>query len=158
MITSRNQIILFLLSILLIACMISCGKRQTLVFDQPSISQEIGYYEKAWVDPQIRYTDSLITIIKASRVDSFYVEKIAPKFKDNLTSLAFEIKESRCFTSVLLLNNFGDLLSVLVADELSHCHYKVTINRTQISYMQPPAERFFLKVDFCGFSVVEEIR
>ena len=145
-------------SLLLLLLTISCGKRQTLIYNNPSLQQEIGYYEKAWVDPKIRYTDSLITIIKSNRVDSFYVEKEAPKFKNNITSLAFEVKKPHCFTSVLLLNNFGDLLSVLVADELSEGHYKVSLNSTQISYMQPPAERFFLKIDFCGFSVVKEIR
>ena len=137
---------------------VSCTKRQTVLYNQPSVYQEAGHFEKAWVDPQIRYTDTLITIIKASRVDSFYVDKQAPRFKDNLTSLAFEVKEPHCFTSVLLLNNEGKVLSVLAADELSIGHYKVTLNSSQISYVQQPAERFFLKIDFCGFSVIEQIK
>ena len=142
----------------LVLLTVSCTKKQTLNYNLPVMPSELGYYEKAWVDPQIKYTDSLITIIKSARVDSFYVDKIAPKFKDNLTSLAFEVKEPRCFTSVLLLDNFGNLISVLVADELSIGHYKVTLQSSQISYVQLPAERFFLKIDFCGFSVIEEIR
>ncbi len=150
---------LFLLGVsFLLLLTVSCVKKQTLIYNQPTVHKETGYYEKAWVDPQITYTDTLITIIKASRVDSFYVDNQAPRFKDNLTSLAFEVKEPRCFTSVLLLNNAGKVFSVLAADELSIGQYKVTLNSSQISYVQLPAERFFLKIDFCGFSVVEEIK
>ncbi len=153
----KTKISSFILLLLLVFLFVSCGKRE--YYNNPVFIEEAtSYYEKAWVDPKITYTDSLITIIKASRVDSFYVDKPAPKFKDNITSLAFEVKEPNCFTSVLLLNNFGDLLSVLVADELSEGHYKVSLNSRQISYMQLSAERFFLKIDFCGFSVIKEIR
>ena len=155
--SKKNYITSFYVSVLLLI-IASCGTKQSLIYNQPAQKMEPGYYERAWVEPQVMYTDSLITIIKANRVDSFYVDKPAPRFIDNLTSLAFEVKEPNCFTSVLLLNNFGDILSVLVADELSEGHYKVTLNAAQISYMQLPAERFFLKIDFCGFSVVEEIR
>ncbi len=153
------KIVILTISFCLLLLMISsCGKKQTLIYNNPALQHGTGFYERAWVDPQIKYTDSLITIIKASRVDSFYVDKPAPKFKDGLISLAFEVKEPNCFTSVLPLDNFGNLLSVLVADELSVGYYKVTLQSSQISYVQPSAERFFLKVDFCGFSVIEEIR
>ena len=155
--TTKRHLSYFLLLLFIFSLCISCGKRQ--VYNNPVYIEEASsYYEKAWVDPKITYTDSLLTIIKANRVDSFFVDKPAPKFKNNITSLAFEVKEQNCFTSVLLLNNFGDLLSVLVADELSIGHYKVSLNSTQISYMQLSAERFFLKIDYCGFSVIKEIR
>ena len=150
---------IFLSSLLVVIFLIaSCGMKQTVRYDQPILRQEIGYYEKAWVDPVVTYTDSILTIIRANRVDSFYVDKPVPSFQDHITTLAFEVTHPNCFTSVLLLDNDGYVLSVLVADELSQGHYKVSLQSSQISYVQEPAKRFFLKIDFCGFSVIEEIR
>ena len=143
---------------MILLSLVSCTKRETVIYNQPIMQAEIGYYEKAWVDPVVTYTDTIITIIKASRVDSFYVDKPVPDLHGNITTLAFEVKQPNCFTSVLLLDNDGNVLSVLVADELSIGQYKVSLQSSQISYVQEFDKRFFLKIDFCGFSVVEEIR
>ena len=147
----------FIISALLLLSLVnSCGKK-TIIYDQPELIAETGFYQKAWVDPQIVYSDTLITIIRANRVDSFYVDTPEKDFNENIVTVAFEIYTPTCFTSVLLLDASGNLISVLAADELPVGHYKVSLTKSKITYMQPGAKRFFLKTDFCGFSVVEDI-
>lgn len=153
----KNLIIIIITTSILITAFISCGKKQTLIYNQPELTPEIGYYERAWVDPQLIYSDSLLTIIRSDRVDSFFVEKPQKNFNEKIITIAFEVKEQYCFTSILLLDVKGNLISVLVSDDLSIGQYKVSFNPSRINYVQPDASRFFLKTDFCGFSIVEEV-
>lgn len=153
----KNLILLTIVISLLIAVFTGCGKRQTLIYNQPELTPEVGYYERAWVDPQLIYTDSILTIIRSDRVDSFYVEKPQKNFNEKIITVAFEIKDETCFTSILLLDISGALISVLASDDLSFGQYKVSFNPSRINYVQPGANRFYLKTDFCGFSIIEEV-
>lgn len=136
----------------------SCVKRPSLVYDQPELmSDTTGHYERAWIDPQIIYSDSIITVIRSEKIDSFYVKKPDNSFNEKIISLVFDIKEEDCFTSIFLLDNSGNVISVPVTDDLSYGQYKVSINPSRINYVQSNDNRFFLKSDFCGFSVIKEV-
>ena len=131
------------------------GKK--VIVDHPELPQETGFYERVWVDPRIVYTDSILTVIQSQRVDSFLVDKPLKNFRDKIITVAFEVKEPSCFTSILLTDDRGKVLAVLAADELDRGQYKINLNRAGITIVQPDANRFFLKTDFCGFSITEEV-
>ena len=77
--------------------MSGCGKRQTVVYNLPEV-HEGGYYEKAWVEPEIIYSDTLYTIIRADWVDSFYVDRSENPLKALVPSLEFYVGQTECFT------------------------------------------------------------
>lgn len=133
-----------------------CGKRQTVLYDMPRPPQA-GYYEVAWVDPQIIASDSLYTLIRADRIDSFHVDKPSHLFERPAPSLTFTITQERCFTTVNLLNGRSEIVRALVARYLPKGYYKLAFNSGQLSIEDRQGESYYLKAAYCGFSVIEQI-
>ena len=145
---------LTLIGLLLMAS--GCGKRQSIIYDQPELAQS-GYYEKAWVDPVIIFSDSLYTLIRSDRVDSFYVDQPNDPFEQMSPSIMFHISQENCFTTVSLLGNQSQVVRPLLARDLPRGYYKVTCNISRISEGLSPTGIYFLKAVFCGFPVVERV-
>jgi len=115
-------------------------------------------YEIAWVDPQIVISDSLFTLIRAERIDSFYVGRSARKATSITPSIMFQITEAKCITSVNLLSSTGEVIRPLLVRNLSSGYYKLTVELSRFSretYLDSP---LYLKADYCGFSITKPIR
>ncbi len=136
--------------------MTGCGKRQTVVYDQPEVSTQ-GYYETAWVDPQILISDTLYTLIAARRIDSFYVDEPLNPLEPMAPAIEFHVDQAGCFTSVNLLDERSAVIRPLLARNLSYGYYKVTVNVSKISPWLSSTGTYFLKVEYCGFTVVERL-
>lgn len=133
-----------------------CGKRQTVVFDQPGMPQP-GYYEKAWIEPKILVSDSLFTLIKAYVVDSFYVDEAPDPGQTLAPAVEFSVGEDGCFVTANLVGDQGNLIRPLVAKNLGLGHYKITLNLGRLDPALSSTGVFYLKTDYCGFEVVEQI-
>jgi len=115
-----------------------CIKRPA-VYDKPEIAE--GILEKAWVVPEIIFSDSLFTLIRSERVDSFYVND--PFDLGNIKSLEFNISDSVCFVYVKLENDFNGTITPLLAHKLSAGYYKLTPTIKA-------GEILKLRADICG--------
>ncbi|MEW6411641.1 MAG: hypothetical protein AB1483_04105 [Candidatus Zixiibacteriota bacterium] len=143
-----------LLSIVIIGH--GCGKRQTVIYDQPEVSTQ-GYYEKAWIDPQILSSDSLYTLISARRIDSFYVDEPLNPLEPMAPAIEFHIDQGGCFVSINLLDERSAVIRPLVVRRLGYGYYKITVNVAKISPGLSSAGICFLKAEYCGFTVVERL-
>jgi len=142
-------------SYLLLALVVfGCSKRQTFDRFGTEIS-EGGYFETAWIDPQIVVSDSLFTLIRAKRVDSFYVNRPAYPVSATITSLTFHVDEQSCLTTVNLLNAAGEVVKPLLVRNLSPGYYKLTVDLSRLPPERHPDTHFYLKADYCGSSVTQ---
>ncbi len=108
-------------SLLLVA---GCGGPK-MTYDQPAVPT--GYYETAWVEPQIVMSDSIFTLIRAPRIDSIYVEadEVAAPWSP---SLEFVVPTDTCFVSMVLQFLEGDRPPIpLIVRYLPKGNYKLTV-------------------------------
>jgi hypothetical protein len=133
-----------------------CGKRQTVIYDQPEVSRQ-GYYETAWVDPEILISDTLYTLISAKRIDSFYIDEPLNPMEPMASAIEFHIDQGNCFTSVNLLDERSEVIRPLLARDLGYGYYKITVNVSKINPWLSSTGVYFLKVEYCGFAVVERL-
>ncbi len=131
-----------------------CGKRQMVDRFGTEISAG-GYFETAWIDPQIVVSDSLFTLIRAKRVDSFYVNRPTYPVSATITSLMFHVDEQSCLTTVNLLNAAGEVVKPLLVRNLSPGYYKLTVDLSRLPPERHPDTHFYLKADYCGSSVTQ---
>jgi len=114
------------------------------------LPDEAGHYELAWVEPKILLSDSLFTLIRAERLDSFFVAEAG--FGDNriATSLVFETVGPDCFVRIGLLEPGGALVHSFVAQKLPKGVYKFKFD--QLRYAAPllNAPYYYLTTEYCG--------
>ena len=85
---AKSTILIFPLAVLV--CSFGCIKRPAVVYDQPEVAQS-GHYEKAWIDPQIIFSDTLYTLIRSDRIDSFYVDQPPDPDEELASAISFQI-------------------------------------------------------------------
>lgn len=139
-----------------LSIMAGCVNKPAVVYDQPEVAPS-GYYEKAWIDPQIILSDSLYTLIRADRIDSFYVAEPPDPEEEMAYAISFQVRQENCFTSVNLLDDRSRIIQPLVAQNLPRGFYKVTCNVSRISSELSANGVYFLKAEYCGFPVVERV-
>ncbi len=145
----------FYILLFFIIIIFGCGKKQTINFNQPELPG-VTYYEKAWVEPKIVLTDSIFTLIKAARLDSFLVDK-PMKYQSSIdNSLQFHIAEDSCFTIINMQDPDGTVIKSFIARFLKSGFYKVTLDLSRLSeqYKYP---YYFLKVKYCSFENYRKI-
>lgn len=120
-----------------------------------------GVWQQAWVDPAVVYSDSLFTLIRAARIDSFLVPpgKLQPELPDIAIpgqpraqaagALKFRIPAGGCQVSVTLV---GDQIIVqpVQGKPLAPGYYKLTCDLSGINPAEMPQGAYRLAVDFCG--------
>ncbi len=129
----------FLLFLSIFIILVSGCIKRPAVYNQPEIAE--GIWEKAWVDPEIIMSDSLFTLIRSDRVDSFYVDD--PFSLSGIKSLEFSVTDSVCFVYVKLENDVQGTITPLIANKFPAGFYKLT--PTKIA-----GEILKLRADVCG--------
>jgi hypothetical protein len=124
----RNRRSIFITPVLaaagLILLLIGCGG-PPVTYDQPVVP--MGYYETAWVEPQIVRSDSIFTLIRSARVDSLYVEGAEVRALSS-PALEFVIPTDTCFVSMVLQFLESDRNPIpLIVQYLPKGTYKLTI-------------------------------
>lgn len=130
MTTAASRYLLIAASVMLLTGLLAvgCGGPPQTVYDQPSIPD--GYWETAWVDPEIVITNTEFTLIKAQRVDSIWIQyKNEPI--GSAPSIHFVVPEP-CFVTVRGGKDYGTnmspLMRMLIARNLPAGAYKMTFN------------------------------
>ena len=122
---------------------IRCGHK-------PSVSPESGdgvYYEIAWVDPQVIVADSLYTLIRADRLDSFVVDK--PVLSRG-PSIMFDVTTAGCSVAINLFEATGSFVRPLFVQELDLGTYQLTLHLGLFDYQTLPPGKYSLRADICG--------
>ena len=133
-----------------------CGNKPAIIYDQPQLQQS-GYWEKAWVDPVIVFSDSLYTLFRSDRVDSFWVEEATDPLDELAPAVVFQIRDENCFTMANILDSRSRVIHPLLARDLGRGFYKITCNTSNLDPELSPSGIFFVRVVYCGFQVVERL-
>lgn len=138
----RSLILLATLSILLAGC----GGQSSL--KQEKLPPPIPY-ERVWVDPQVVYADSLLTLVHAYRVDSIPADLTeSPEYES--PKVEFEVTEFSCPVAVDLLDANQNALYPLLRQDLSAGYYRLTFEpRRYIATPLLPGV-YFLSARACG--------
>jgi hypothetical protein len=139
---------------LLSICFSGCGGRP--VTDR---RRHLGRrYEIAWVEPQIVIADSVFTLIRAERIDSFLVEEPTELSADLAPSVMFHITADECITTVNLFSATNELIAPLLVKKLPRGYYKLTVDLGRFPPELYPLSYFLLKAEYCGARVSQVIR
>ena len=105
-----------------------CGRGPREVYEYPQTPS--GYWEKAWVEPQIVLADSVYTLIRALRVDSFWVSLDGPSAAPAwIPAVEFSVDRDSCFAVVNLYRTSDVRVPAvpLVARFLPYGFYKLSM-------------------------------
>ena len=111
-----------LITFVVIVMAIGCGRPKT-VYNMPEIPLD-GYYDYAWVEPKIVFSDDVMTLIRADRLDSIYIARPPQVEQKTAPTLIFNITQPECFTSINLMNLHGEVVYPLMAQNLPFGAYK----------------------------------
>ncbi len=133
-------------AVLILVVVGGCGRPPDLTRKQ----EAPVYYEVAWVDPQIIIADSLFTLIRAARIDSFIVEEpVIVSVKE--PAVSFRVTDENCPVTVNILDEKSARVRwPLLVKNLSTGFYKLTLDFSRTDYQTLPPGYYVLKVDNCG--------
>ncbi len=146
-----NKVILVLSFFLALS---GCGPKA--VYNQPG-TEDSGYYETAWIDPKVVLEDPWYSLLRSHRVDSFYVASQADNPNPSNRSIKFDIKNYECLAIVNLLNGRAEVVRPLLAKNLGPGYYKMTLNIGQLKKEKLPPDNYYLKAEYCGFTVIQDL-
>ena len=144
----------YFISLAILIAIVGCGKKT--LYNMPAVEQT-GYYETAWIDPAVVLEDEWYTLLRSDRVDSFYV-KIKPG--ENLPmapAIEFQVSQFECLTYVNLMNGRQEIIRPLLVKNLGYGYYKLTFNIGRLKREEMPAGDYFLKAEYCGFTVIADL-
>ena len=130
-----------------------CGKGPTV----PPEEQKY-YFETAWIDPQIIISDSLFTLIRALRIDSFRVD--TPVIESiTIPSVTFEVTRADCPVVVNILDEkSAGVVWPLLVRNLAPGFYKLTLDFSRIDFHTLPPGYYVLKVVNCDIPQMKLFR
>ena len=143
-----------LLFIAILPALVGCGPKA--VYDQPG-SEEKGYFETAWIDPKVVLEDPWYSLMRSHRIDSFYVAGPADNPNPANRSVRFDIKNYECLAIVNLLNGRAEVVRPLLAKNLGPGYYKLTLNIGQLKKEKLSPDNYYLKAEYCGFTVIQDL-
>mgnify|MGYP001075016519 CR=1 FL=1 len=137
-----------LASILFLALWTGCS-RGPEVPDEKRSPFEGDQFEVVWVNPQILVSDSLVTLIRAERIDSLPIEPSnLPISKP--ASIGLIVTQPTCEVVVDLVDADLRLLYPLLLRELPVGFYKLTFNVPAIKKPPLPPGVYFLRAEYCS--------
>lgn len=149
----RQGLLIVTIALLVIG---GCGKRPMVNYSMPEIPNS-GYYELVWEEPQVLVSDSLYTLIRSHRIDSFYVETPRDPFGPSDRTLIFGITDDACFVAINLYDARGKISRPLLVRNLARGFYKFSVDLGKLYSGNTSNRASFLKADVCGFEVSSKI-
>ncbi len=143
--TARHSSLLLLLA--LVAVLTGCGRYSGSAVEQSD--QPPAAVETVWVDPEIVFSDSLVTLIRSDRVDSIAAD---PSATANHRSPSVEVfvYEPACNVAVSILDAELRLVHPLMIRTLKTGFYKLTVTPRSFRPLPLRPGEYFLHADYCG--------
>lgn len=127
-----------------------CGGKATIKSpDGRKYDLQEQRYETLWIEPQIVYSDSIITLIRSDRIDSAIVDPVE-KASRPASSIEIRIVEPSCQVTVGLYNSDFQMVYPLLVRDLRTGFYRLNVNMDIFRQPPPVYETYLLKADFCG--------
>jgi len=105
-------------------------------------------YQTVWVDPEIVFSDTLVTLIRADRVDSIKVEPSELPLRRPAT-VEIHVFERLCSVSVSLHDYSHRLIQPLVVKNLPFGFYRLTLNTERLNSPGLVPGIYYLRAEYC---------
>ena len=122
-----------------------CGRKAQVGEESGLVSR---LYHTVWVDPQIAFADSLVTLIRADRIDSLKIEP-GENIPELPASLEIPILQPRCNVAVSLLDEQLRMIRPLLVRHLTTGFYRLTLNYDRLNDPPLPPGNYFLRAEYC---------
>jgi len=122
-----------------------CGRKAEVAEESRLVSK---LYHTVWVDPRIEFVDSLVTLIRADRIDSLKIEP-GEEIPVQPASLEIPIFQPRCNVAVNLLDENLRLIHPLMVRHLAAGYYRLTFNFDRLNDPELPPGAYFLRAQYC---------
>lgn len=136
------------LAMTIVAIVIGCGKKGSIVPEQQIVWQD-NRYEILWVEPQIVLADSLMTLIRSDRIDSIRADQTITS-RPGRPSIEIRILEPACNVSVALIDSDFRLVHPMLVRNLTRGYYQLTINLDRFDRLAFGLGDYYLRADYCG--------
>lgn len=127
---------------------VSCGHKGPVTPERRSPFPS-GLYETVWVNPQMVFSDSLVTLLRAERIDSLPSEPSSFDYQAPPV-LGFAIRDPLCTVTVNLTDENLNVVYPLLLRKLPAGYYKLTFSPLAIKKPGLPPGVYFLQADYCG--------
>jgi hypothetical protein len=134
--------VLFLTALLLLA---GCGRKGKIGEESRLVSR---LYHTVWVDPQIQFADSLVTLIRAERIDSLKIQP-GEEVPVQPASIEIPIVQPRCNVAVDLLDRNLRIIRPLMLRHLNAGYYRLTFNYDRLNAPALIPGDYFIRAQFC---------
>lgn len=126
----------------------NCGNRPQLPNESadPTANDMI---ETVWVDPQIVSSDTLVTLIRADRIDTLLLAPGEVVGKRG-ASIEIAIAEPVCDVVVFLHNTAGKPIRPLLVRPLGRGYYRLTFNFRRLNFLPLLPGKYSLVAKYCG--------
>ncbi len=148
-----KQRIYYVLALIGALVALSCGGPPKPALPQPPTE----YYELLWVDPVLVFSDTLLTIMRSQRIDSFKVEQPSELSTAAEQGLRFRVFPEACIVSVHLRNHIGGNPSELFSGELSPGYYQLKIQTSRIDQNKFQSPSYLLTAKVCDHWISRSI-
>ena len=128
-----------------------CGNKGLIVEEKPAVLLPPGIYETLWVEPKVVVADSMITLIRADRIDSAEV-KPSERGIERPSAVELRIYQPVCDVTIDLLDTNLRLIRPLLVRDLTIGFYRLTLNADRFREPALPPGRYFLRAEYCGKS------
>ncbi|MCP4749994.1 MAG: hypothetical protein GY866_03815, partial [Proteobacteria bacterium] len=105
-------------------------------------------YHTVWVDPQIAFADSLVTLIRADRIDSLKIQPGEQPLHQP-ASVEIPILEPRCNVAVGLFDENLRMIHPLMVQNLTLGFYRLTFNSDRLNAPELSPGNYFIRAEFC---------
>ncbi|RKX26353.1 MAG: hypothetical protein DRP45_03745 [Candidatus Zixiibacteriota bacterium] len=144
----KNPLLMFLCLAVVVT---GCGRK-----GGPGAEQGTGLtsdkYQTIWVEPEVTVSDSLVTLIRAERIDSIEVRNIPAEVTPS-ASIEFVIEEPICNVSISLLDGNQMFLYPVMVRNLGFGYYRLTLNTSRLNSPRLPSGRYCLRADILKSSI-----
>ncbi|MBU0985041.1 MAG: hypothetical protein KKA42_14300, partial [candidate division Zixibacteria bacterium] len=128
----------------------ACSNRPKLP-DESADPTANDMIETVWVDPQIVLSDTLMTLIKADRIDTLLLAPGEITGKRG-ASIEIAVTEPLCNVDIRLLDAAGQQIRPLVYRPLARGFYRLTFNYRRLNFLPLMPGTYSLTADYCGQS------
>ena len=127
------------------------GGRRAVKYDQPEAAVSgAPLWETVWVEPRIMFSDSLVTLIKADRIDSIYVPEPDQRLEVEPPAAKFRVSHDGCVVTAVMLDSRGQVRLPLMVRSLPMGHYSLALDFSLLPEGRYPPGDYIIKVDICG--------
>lgn len=144
-------------SLFLLLLISGCSSSKHYNYIHPEVPRGT-LYDLVWVEPEMIFSDSIFTLIRAERIDSLPLEKESDVFINRDASMSFVVDRQECFVNINLYDFQGQFVMPLLSRNLIYGYYKLSLVPRVLDESKELPRLAYLKGEVCGTKISQKIQ